>query len=68
MKTPNKAPNFELLQSFFHTLALEHKGILGPYLSLSSLDVYATRLATAGRQKYGWDISQSLIGEVKDVS
>lgn len=65
---PDLAPDFEYLRSFFHTLGSEHSGMLGPLLSLNTLDAYATRFATAGKLKYGWDIPQSMIDEVKDVN
>lgn len=55
------------MKSFFKMLAIEHKGMLGPRLSLNTLCPYVTRLIIAYKHKHDIKILHRVVKEVKDV-
>ncbi|KAL5351917.1 hypothetical protein ACLOAV_003779 [Pseudogymnoascus australis] len=63
---PALVPSAGCMKSFFKMLAIEHKGMLGPHLSLNTLCPYVTRLATAYKHEKDIEILQRVVKEVKD--
>lgn len=64
---PALVPSAGCMKSFFKMLAIEHEGMLGLRLSLNTLCLYVTRLATAYKHEHDIEISQRVVKEVKDV-
>jgi hypothetical protein len=61
---PNLAPTLNWIKAFFKTLAKEHRGLIGPLLSLKTLENYAVRMGCVSREVYGVELSK---GEMKDL-
>jgi hypothetical protein len=49
-------------------LARERRGMIGQHLSLNTLKAYLTRLVTAYKREHDFQILESVVIEVREVS
>ena len=63
---PN-ATESDWLKVFFEILIEEHKGLLGPHLSLQTIEAYIQRLHTVYKIKRGIEISEAVLKDLREV-